>query len=169
MRTMLPPPHRTKRWLLRASLKRQGQAERCGGETSAARTNTFGHCLSDTDARSTSFLLEQLVGIGSVGERLPVVLELMEADAEPVLRHVHVHSDKLEPQLCVLRRRLEFSLSISQPLRRFPRNQFPRAVVADARAPKSCRESSRKRGFQLLSRAAAAAGWAVQAGRLDSA
>lgn len=169
MRTMLPPPHHTKRWLLRASLKRQGRAERCGGEASAAWTNTFGHCLSAADVRSTSFLLEHLVGIGSVGERLPAVLELMETDAEPVWRHIRVHSDKLGPQLCVLRRRLEFSLSISQPLRRFPRNQVPRAVVADARAPKSCEESSWKRGFQLLSRAAAAAGWAVQAGRLGSA
>lgn len=71
---------------------------------------------------------------------LPTVLELMETDADPILRHIHVHNDKLCPQMRVLHGHLDFSLSISQLLHRFPTKQFPRAVVADARALTSCKD-----------------------------
>lgn len=77
---------------------------------------------------STYFLFKHLVGKSSMLESLPMVLELMEREAEPILRHVRVRNDKLWPWMCVLHGRLEFSLSVSQPLLRFPRNQFPRAV-----------------------------------------
>lgn len=88
----------------------------------------------------TYFLFKHLVGVSSVGERLPMVLELIEKEAEPVLKHIHVHNDKLRPQMCVLHGCLEFSLSAFQLLSRFPRNQFLRAVVADAIALKSCKD-----------------------------
>lgn len=43
-------------------------------------------------------------------------------------------------------------LSISQPLHRFPQHQFPEPAVADARAPKSCKDWWLKMQFSAVKR-----------------
>lgn len=100
----------------------------------------FGHCLSGADICPHLLSLQACGWNKLCEERLPMVLELMETEAEPILRRVHVHNDKLWSQACVLHGCLAFALSISQLLHRFARNWFPRSVVADTRALKSCKD-----------------------------
>jgi len=93
---------------------------------------------------STYFLFNHLAGISSSGVGLAMVLELVETEAESILRHIRVRNGKLWHHTRVLHGRLEISLPISQLLHRFlqllHRSQFLRAVVADARALTSCKD-----------------------------
>lgn len=100
----------------------------------------FGYCLSGADICPYLLSLQECGWNKLCEEGLLVILELMGTEAEPILRCVHVHNDKLWSQMCVLYGCLVFALSISQLLHRFARNSFPRSVVADTRALKSCKD-----------------------------
>lgn len=94
----------------------------------------------------TYFLYKHLAGISSVGERLPMGLELVETEAET---HQWPQWQAVAPHVCFTWL-LRVSLSISQPLHRFPQYQFPEPAVADTRTPKSCKDWWLKMQFSAV-------------------
>lgn len=126
-------------WLLRLSLKSQGQAQCCSGEMYAVWINTSGHCFRGADTGvylSICFPLEPLFGVSSMREKIAwsCWLSLGHSNASnsvlpSSLEDMSVSTRTDGSQRCVFYIIAYFSTFISQPVYRLSRSLLPIAMI----------------------------------------